>query len=79
MTDNAKSGFAFARISNEEKIITLINVSQVENYYSVPVGLLNIEEGRIFEHLTSPGESVVENGAIKISLPPLSGIIMNQI
>ena len=79
MADNAKSGFAFARISNGEIIITLINVSQVENNYSVPVDLLNIEEGRIFAHLTSPGESVVENGAIKISLPPFSGIIMNQI
>lgn len=79
MADDSKSGFAFARTLDGQKIIILINAGQRENNYTVPVDLLHIKEGRIFEHLTAPGESVVENGAIKISLPPFSGIIMNQI
>ena len=76
MTEDANGGYAFARTLNEEKIIIAVNVSRTENSFWIPVKMLNLDEGSVLHHLSGPGESMVENGAIRITIPPFSGKIL---
>jgi hypothetical protein len=67
------SCLAFARILGEEKIVVAMNASPAKIEVCLPVEGLGWSDGRSLRSLLSRKRYTIEQGKLKVVLPPLSG------
>jgi glycosidase len=64
---------AFARTLGEEKIVVVLNASPEKLKVNLPVGELGWSDGQPVRSLLSRKRYAIEQGELKVVLPPLSG------
>ncbi len=72
-TDDRKRCYAFARTLGDEKILVVMNASESKHSLILPVGSLELEDGRILHNLLGNEETIVSEDQVTVSLPPWSG------
>jgi neopullulanase len=76
--NSENSLYAFARISEDQQVLTVINPSPKAHQYIIPVEKLGWEEGQIVEDALSQTKYSVSQGALVLSLGYWDGVIIKN-
>jgi pullulanase len=71
--------YAFARISEEQQVLTMVNPSSEAHQYTIPVEKLGWREGQIVEDALTQAKYTVSQGALVLSLAYWDGVMIKNI
>jgi glycosidase len=71
--------YAFARVSEEQQVLTVVNPSSEAHQYTIPVEKLGWKEGQIVEDALSQARYTVSQGALVLSLAYWDGVMIKNI
>lgn len=71
--------YAFARTSEEQQVLTMVNPSSEAHQYTIPVEKLGWREGQIVEDALTQARYTVSQGALVLSLAYWDGVMIKNI
>jgi len=72
--DDRRRCLAFARLLGDDRLLVVVNSSQVPCHIRLPVCDLGWQDGQIVKNLLGEGEYIVSGDSLSVSLSPCSGV-----